>query len=42
VIVLASVEGHDVDEVARLVGAPPGTVKSRLFTARKRLKELLG
>jgi RNA polymerase sigma-70 factor (ECF subfamily) len=41
VIVLASVEGHDVDEVARLVGAPPGTVKSRLFTARKRLKELL-
>src|SRR6476659_1346046 len=42
VIVLASVEVHDVDEVARLVGAPPGTVKSRLFTARKRLKELLG
>ena len=41
VIVLASVEGHDVEEVARLVGAPPGTVKSRLFTARKRLKELL-
>lgn len=41
VIVLASIEGHDVDEVARLVGVPPGTVKSRLFTARKHLKDFL-
>jgi RNA polymerase sigma-70 factor, ECF subfamily len=41
VIVLASVEGHDTSEVARLLGIPEGTVKSRLFMARKRLKEEL-
>lgn len=41
VIVLASLEGHDIDEVAGLLGVPSGTVKSRLFTARKRLKALL-
>jgi len=41
VIVLASIEGHDVAEVAALLGLPTGTVKSRLFLARRRLKELL-
>ena len=41
VIVLATIEGHDVQEVARLLGLPPGTVKSRLFRGRQRLKELL-
>ena len=41
VIVLAAIEGHDVQEVARLLGLPPGTVKSRLFLGRQRLKELL-
>lgn len=41
VVVLASVEGHDTSEVARLLGIPEGTVKSRLFMARKRLKEEL-
>ena len=41
VIVLASIEGHDVKEVAALLGLPQGTVKSRLFTARQRLKEQL-
>ena len=40
-IVLASIEGHDVTEVAALLGIPPGTVKSRLFLARQRLKEQL-
>ena len=40
-IVLASIEGHDVAEVAALLGVPPGTVKSRLFLARQRLKEQL-
>jgi RNA polymerase sigma-70 factor (ECF subfamily) len=39
VIVLASIEGHDVAEVAALLRIPPGTVKSRLFLARQRLKE---
>ncbi len=40
-IVLANIEGHDTAEVAALVGVPIGTVKSRLFVARQRLKELL-
>ncbi|MCE1237280.1 MAG: sigma-70 family RNA polymerase sigma factor [Hyphomicrobiales bacterium] len=30
-----------VDEVARIVGIPEGTVKTRLFHARKKLAELL-
>jgi RNA polymerase sigma-70 factor (ECF subfamily) len=41
VTVLASIEGHDVREVASLLGIPEGTVKSRLFLARQRLKEVL-
>ncbi len=40
-VVLASIEGQDIGAVAALLGIPEGTVKSRLFTARKRLKELL-
>ena len=40
-IVLASIEGHDIREVARLMAIPEGTVKSRLFLARQRLKEYL-
>lgn len=41
VVVLANIEGHDIAEVARLLGLPAGTVKSRLFVARQRLKEHL-
>jgi RNA polymerase sigma-70 factor (ECF subfamily) len=41
VIVLANMEGHDINEVGRLLGVPAGTVKSRLFEARARLKEML-
>jgi RNA polymerase sigma-70 factor, ECF subfamily len=41
VIVLANIQEHDLAEVARLLGLPTGTVKSRLFLARQRLKELL-
>lgn len=41
VVVLAGIEGHDIEEVARLFGLPHGTVKSRLFLARQRLKEHL-
>lgn len=41
VIVLASIEGHDVAAVAQLLGIPQGTVKSRLFLARQQLKERL-
>jgi RNA polymerase sigma-70 factor (ECF subfamily) len=40
-IVLAGIEGHDIKEVAGLLGLPEGTVKSRLFLARERLKESL-
>jgi RNA polymerase sigma-70 factor, ECF subfamily len=40
-IVLANIEGHDTSEVAALLDVPVGTVKSRLFLARQRLKELL-
>jgi RNA polymerase sigma-70 factor (ECF subfamily) len=41
VIVLAGIEGHDIREVAALLDVPDGTVKSRLFLARKQLKERL-
>jgi RNA polymerase sigma-70 factor (ECF subfamily) len=40
-IVLSAIEGHDVNEVAALLGIPAGTVKSRLFLARKALAETL-
>jgi RNA polymerase sigma-70 factor (ECF subfamily) len=41
VMVLAAVEGYDTREVAKLVGIPEGTVKSRLHLARKQLAESL-
>ena len=41
VVVLANMEEHEVADVARLLGVPVGTVKSRLFLARQRLKEQL-
>lgn len=41
VVVLAGIEGHDMREVAALLDVPEGTVKSRLFLARKQLKERL-
>lgn len=41
VVVLAAIEGHGTKEVAALVGAPEGTVKSRLHRARKELAETL-
>jgi RNA polymerase sigma-70 factor (ECF subfamily) len=41
VIVLASIEGHGLKEVAQIVEAPEGTVKSRLFEARQKLQEML-
>ena len=41
VLVLASIEGHGINEVSRLLRIPQGTVKSRLFLARQQLKEYL-
>jgi RNA polymerase sigma-70 factor (ECF subfamily) len=40
-IVLAGIQGHDMHEVALLLDVPDGTVKSRLFLARKQLREQL-
>ena len=40
-MVLSGIEGHDIREVASLLGLPEGTVKSRLFTARDKMKESL-
>jgi RNA polymerase sigma-70 factor (ECF subfamily) len=40
-LVLSAVGGHDIAEVAGLLGLPEGTVKSRLFHARRHLQERL-
>ena len=40
-IVLSAIQGYDVREVAQLLGLPEGTVKSRLFLARKGLAQRL-
>jgi RNA polymerase sigma-70 factor (ECF subfamily) len=41
VIVLANIEEHDTHEIASMLEVPEGTVKSRLFHARRQLKELM-
>jgi RNA polymerase sigma-70 factor (ECF subfamily) len=41
VLILSAIEGHTLEEIARLVDIPIGTVKSRLFFARKKLAEKL-
>jgi RNA polymerase sigma-70 factor (ECF subfamily) len=41
VMVLAAIEGYNTREVADLAGLSEGTVKSRLFLARKKLAESL-
>ncbi len=41
VLILSAIEGRDIREVAALLALPEGTVKSRLFLARKRLAEEL-
>jgi RNA polymerase sigma-70 factor, ECF subfamily len=41
VLLLAAMEGHTLDEVAEMLRLPLGTVKSRLFDARKQLAEKL-
>jgi len=38
-LILSAIEGHDLEEVGRLLEIPAGTVKSRLHLARKRLAE---
>ena len=41
VVLLAAMEGHALEEVSLLLGVPLGTVKSRLFFAKKTLAEKL-
>lgn len=42
VVVLAEVEERTSTEIARIVNAPEGTVRTRLFHAKRKLRELLG
>ena len=41
VVVLAGIEEYDLQEVARLLDVPLGTVKSRMFAARAQMREHL-
>jgi RNA polymerase sigma-70 factor (ECF subfamily) len=41
VLLLAEVEGMPLEEVARIMACPVGTVKSRIFRAKERLRGLL-
>lgn len=41
VLLLAEVEGLPLEEVARVMACPVGTVKSRIFRAKERLRRLL-
>lgn len=41
VLLLAEVEGMPLEEVARVMSCPVGTVKSRIFRAKERLRRLL-
>jgi len=41
VLLLAAMEGHTLEEVSVLLRVPVGTVKSRLFFAKKVLAEKL-
>jgi RNA polymerase sigma-70 factor, ECF subfamily len=41
VLLLSAMEGHTLEEVSEMLDVPVGTVKSRLFFARKQLAEKL-
>jgi RNA polymerase sigma-70 factor, ECF subfamily len=41
VLLLSAMEGQTIEEIAAMVGVPVGTVKSRIFFARKKLAEKL-
>jgi RNA polymerase sigma-70 factor (ECF subfamily) len=41
VLLLAAMQGHTIDEIAGMLGISTGTVKSRIFYARRQLAEKL-
>ncbi len=41
ILILAEVEGLPLEEVAQIMGCPVGTVKSRIFRAKERLRGFL-
>jgi len=41
VLLLAAMEGHKIEEIASMLGISTGTVKSRIFYARRQLAEKL-
>src|SRR5213595_2916231 len=41
VLLLSAMDGYTIEEIAATVGVPIGTVKSRIFIARKKLAEKL-
>jgi RNA polymerase sigma-70 factor, ECF subfamily len=41
VLLLAEIEGMALEDIARVLGCPVGTVKSRIFRAKERLRGLL-
>ena len=41
VLLLSALEGYTIEEIAGMIGVPLGTVKSRIFLARKKLAEKL-
>jgi RNA polymerase sigma-70 factor (ECF subfamily) len=40
-LLLAAMEGHTIEEIAGILGISTGTVKSRIFYARRQLAEKL-
>jgi RNA polymerase sigma-70 factor, ECF subfamily len=41
VLLLSAMDGYTIEEIASMIGLPLGTVKSRIFIARKKLAEKL-
>lgn len=41
VIELTYYQGYSIEEIAKITGCPEGTVKTRMFHARRQIKELL-
>jgi RNA polymerase sigma-70 factor (ECF subfamily) len=41
IVLLHDTEGYTLSEISKLVGAPEGTIKSRLHRARARLRQIL-